>query len=84
MRWTTRIDFDPAQDLGDVAFSLTNIVLPESRSKDKPEILAKRWQLTQEQVRVLIDWIELHSNRTGATLNSLKREQLERWKQLIT
>jgi hypothetical protein len=82
LHWGVRIDFDPARDRNFILEFLIYRLLPESRKADKPAVLAQRWKLTQDQIAVLLEWIDIYLSKTGKWLTPLKSQQLDRWKML--
>jgi hypothetical protein len=82
LHWGVRIDFDLARDRNFILEALVYRLLPERRKADKPDVLAQRWKLTQDQIAVLIEWIDIYLSKTGKLLSALKSQQLERWRTL--
>lgn len=83
MHWSTRNNFKKEKDPCNVAEYLVYKLLPESRKADKPNKLILNWNLSGEQIVVIIDWITMFVDQTKYTLTNLESEQLECWKLLL-
>ena len=60
MRWSLK----PASiDKNHVAEFFAMKLLPESRKAAKPDVMAKKWKLTKEQIIVIAEWLEDYLSR---------------------
>jgi hypothetical protein len=59
-------------------------LLPESRKADKPNAMAQKWKLSQEQIIVITAWLENYLSKHGSYPSALVVAQFERWKELAS
>lgn len=79
MRWSLK---PSAKDENDVIAFFAMQLLPESRKADKPEVLAQKWNLSKEQIVVIVEWLEFYISNYLNYPSALVAAQFERWKKL--